>query len=100
TVEVDFAQHRAQGGLGKLRGLVDVIGYFDDGLGGVDNAKGDDGIDLKGDVVAGDDVLRGDLHRFLPQTDANDLLEWAEDPDDARALCGFFHATQCKDDAP
>src|SRR5258708_17122896 len=99
AVEVDFAEHRSQGGLGKLRGLVDVIGYFDDGLGGVDNAKRDDGVDLEGDVVAGDDVLRGNLHRLLAETDANDLVEGAKDPDDAGALGGLPHASQSKDNA-
>src|SRR5258708_407760 len=100
TVEVDFAQHRAQGGLSKLRGLVDVVGYFDDGLGGVNYAEGDDGVYFQRDVVAGYDVLRGNLHRFLPQTDANNLVERAEDPDDAGALGCFLHASQSKDNAP
>ena len=40
AVEVDFSEDGAQGGLGELRGLVDVVCDFDDGLSRVDNAKG------------------------------------------------------------
>ncbi len=98
-VEIDFAEDGAQGGLGELRGLVDVVGDLDDGLGGVDDAEGDDGVDLEGDVVAGDDVLRRDLHGLLAEGDANDLVEGAEDPDDAGALGGLLHAAEAEDDA-
>src|SRR5271163_5078749 len=97
AVEINFTENGAQGGLRKLRGLVDVVGYLDDGLGGIDDAEGDDGVDLEGDVVAGDDVLRGDFHRLLTETDANHLVEWAEDPDDARPLGCLFYATQTED---
>ncbi len=82
-VEVDLAEDGAEGGLGELRGLVDVVGDLDDGLDGVDDAEGDDGVDLEGDVVAGDDVLRRDLHGFLAERDADDLVDGAEDEDDA-----------------
>ena len=58
-VEVDFTEDGAEGGLGVLAGLVDVVGDLDDGVCGVDDAEGDDGVDLEGDVVSGDDVLRG-----------------------------------------
>ena len=88
-VEIDLAEDGAEGGLGELRGLVDVVGDLDDGLGGVDDAEGDDGVDLEGDVVAGDDVLRRDLHGLLAEADADDLVEGAEDQDDAGALGGL-----------
>ena len=52
----------------------------------IDHAQSNDGVDLQGDVVAGDDVLRGNFHRLLPQRDAHDLIEGAEDQDDARAF--------------
>ena len=48
AVEIDFAEDGAQGGLGELGGLVDVVGDFDDGLGGVDDAQGDNGVDFGG----------------------------------------------------
>jgi hypothetical protein len=99
AVEVDFAEDRAQGGLCELRGLVDVVGDFDDGLGGVDDAEGDDGVDLEGDVVAGDDVLRGDFHRLLAETDADDLVEGAEDPDEAWARGCLLDPAEAKNDA-
>ena len=68
------------------RGLVDVVGDLDDGLDGVDDAEGDDGVDLEGDVVAGDDVLGWDLHGLLTEGDADDLVERAEDEDDTGTL--------------
>src|SRR6202035_3944200 len=84
-VEVDFAEDGAEGGLGDLRGLVDVVGDFDDGLDRVDDAKGDDGVDLEGDVVAGDDVLRRDFHGLLTEGDADDGVDGAEDQNYAGA---------------
>jgi hypothetical protein len=98
VVELDLAEDGAEGGLGELRGLVDVVGDLDDGLGGVEDAEGDDGVDLEGDVVAGDDVLRGDLHGLLAQADADDLVEGAEDEDDAGALGGLADAAEAEDD--
>jgi len=97
-VQIDLAKDGAEGGLGELGGLVDVIGDLDDGLGGVDDAEGDDGVDLEGDVVAGDDVLRGDLHGFLTEGDADDLVEGPEDEDDAGTF-GGRDAAEAKDDA-
>jgi len=98
-VEIYFAEDGAESGLGKLRGLVDVVIDLDDGASGVDDAQGDDGIYFEGDVVAGDDVLRGDFHGLLTEGDADDLVEGAEDPDDARAFGGFFDASQPEDHA-
>ncbi len=63
-----------------------IVGDLDDGLGGIDDAEHDDGVDLEGNVVAGDDVLRWDLHGLLPEAHADDLVDGAEDEDDARAL--------------
>src|ERR1700722_2470357 len=98
AVEVDFAEDRTQRGLGELRGLVDVVGDFDDRFGGVDDAEGDDGVDLEGDVVAGDDVLRGDFHRLLAERDADDLVDGAEDQDDAGAGGVVADAAEAEDD--
>ncbi len=99
-VEVDFAEDGAQGGLGELRGLVDVVRDLDDGLDGIDDAQGDDGVDLEGDVVARDDVLRGDLHRFLAERDADDLVERAKDEDDPGTRGVVPHAAEPEDDSP
>ena len=98
-VELHFAEYRAQGCLGELRGLVDVVRDLDYGAGGVEDAQRDDGVDLDGDVVAGDDVLRRNLEHFLPQGDANHLIEWAEDEDDAGAFGLRQDPAEAEDDA-
>ena len=97
-VEIDFAEDGAQRGLRELRGLVDVVGDLDDRLDGIDHAHDDDGVDLQCDVVACDDVLRGDLHRLLAQADADNLVDGAEDQDDAGAGGVVTDAAQAEDD--
>jgi hypothetical protein len=97
-VEIDLAEDGAEGGLGELGGLVDVVCDLDDRFDGVDDAEGDDGVDLEGDVVAGDDVLRGDLHRFLTERDADDTVDGAEDEDNARACGVVTDASEPEDD--
>jgi hypothetical protein len=81
VVELDFAEYGAEGGLGELGGLVDVVGDLNDGTQGVEDAQGDDGVDLDGDVVACDDVLGWDFEDILPKGDADDLLNGSEDED-------------------
>ena len=81
-----FAEHRAQRGLGELRGLVDVVRDFDHGSIGIKHAQGDDGVDLDGDVVAGDDVLRRNFEHLLPEGDANHGIEGREDEDESGAF--------------
>jgi len=98
-IKVDLAEDRAECRLGELGGLVDVVCDLDDGFGGVDDAQGDNGVHLEGDVVLGDDVLGRDLHGFLTERDADDLVERAEDEDDAGAL-GGRDAAEAEDDAP
>jgi hypothetical protein len=78
-VQLHLAQHRAQRGLRKLRGLVDVVGHLDGGVVGVDHVERDHGVHLEGDVVAGDHVLRGNLQHLLAQRDAHHLVEGPED---------------------
>jgi hypothetical protein len=60
---VDFApEDAAQGSLGDLGGREEEVLDVQSGLAGVDDAEIDDGVDLDGDVVLGDDVLRLDVH--------------------------------------
>ena len=76
SVEIDLAENRSEGGLGELAGLIDVVGDFDDSPVWVDDTKGNDGVDLEGDIVAGDDVLRWDLHGLLTEwRRVTDLIE-------------------------
>ena len=84
AVKIDLAEDRAKSGLGELRRLIDVVGDFDDSLGWVDDAKGDDRVDLEGDVIAGDDVLGGDFHGLLAERDAGECVRWVGIPGQGR----------------
>ncbi len=97
AVEVDLAEDGAEGGLGELRGLVDVVGDLNDGLGGIDDAEHDDGVDLERDIVAGDDVLRRNFHGLLTQRDADDLVYRPEDEDDSGTGGGLLDAAETED---
>jgi hypothetical protein len=97
-VEVDLAEDGAEGCLGELRSLVDVVGDLDDCLDRIDDTQGDDGVDLEGDVVAGDDVLGRDFHGLLAERDADHLFEGAEDEDDAGASRIVADAAETEDD--
>lgn len=61
-VEVKIAGDVAKGGLGESAGGVGVIGGFEDGFGGINDAEIDDGVDIDGDVVARDDLLLRNVH--------------------------------------
>ena len=84
TVELHFAEDRAECGLGELRRLVAVVEDFDHRAPRLDHAKEDDRVHLQRDVVARDDVLRRDLECFLPQRDANHAVDRREDQKDSR----------------
>src|ERR1700722_7903290 len=77
-VEFLFAQHRSQRGLCKLRGLVNVVRYFDDGLVRIDHAQKNYRVHFQRDVVAGNDVLWRNLQRLLPQRYAHDAIKRCE----------------------
>ncbi len=56
------------------------------GLVGLHDPEVDDRVDLDGDVVLGDDVLRRDVHDHRPQADLDHLVDDRDQEDDARAL--------------
>jgi hypothetical protein len=84
-------------GLRKLRGLVDVVCHLDGGVVGIHHVERDDGVDLQRDVVARDDVLRRNLEHILAQGDADNLIEWPEDQNDARPLGHRQRMAQAED---
>src|SRR5258708_3891205 len=96
-VEFDLTENSTEGRLRELRGLVDVVRDFDDDFDGIDDAKGENGVDFEGDVVAGDDVLRRHLHGFLSEGDTDDLIDRPEDKDDAGTLGVLPDTTETED---
>src|SRR6187402_412367 len=99
-IEIDFAENTAERGLRKLEGLVDVVAHLDYGQHRIDHPQRQDGVDLERNVVAGDDILRWDLHRFLPETHTHDLVERTEDEDDTGAGGVLADAAQTEDNGP
>src|SRR5882672_4345873 len=85
-VQFDLAQDRAQRSLSELRGLIHVVGNFNYSFARLDHAQEDDRVDLEGDVVAGNDVLRRDFQGLLPQGDAHDAVDGSEYKNDARSF--------------
>src|SRR5258708_36462871 len=98
-VEFLFAEHGVQSSLRELRALVGVIRAFHDGLVGIDHAQKNDGIHFQRDVVAGDDVLRRNFKRFLPQRNPHHAVDRAEDQNYAWSFGLSKKAAEAEDDA-
>ncbi len=97
-VQVGLAEGAAQRGLRDLRRRLDVVRHLRDGVVGVDHAEVDHRVDLDGDVVAGDDLLRRHLMGDGAQVDARHAVDEGNDEEQARAL-GPLNAAQAEDDA-
>ena len=65
-VELDLTQHRSQRRLGELAGGVVVVLDLGDRFARAHDPEVDHRVDLDGDVVAGDDVLRRDIVHDRP----------------------------------
>ncbi len=98
-VEINFAKHRAQSGLGKLLRLPVVVLDARHRLIGAQHFPVHHRIHFQGDVVAGDDVLRRDFQRLLAQVHAHHAVQRGEDQDNARAFRIFQEAAQAEDHA-
>src|SRR6202012_1491719 len=53
-----------------------------------------DSIDLNSNVVLRDNVLRRNFHHFLPQRNADELIEWTQHEDDAGTFGRQLNAPQ------
>ena len=96
-IQLDLAEHRAQRRLRQLRGLVNIVGYLDGRVVGVDHIERNHSVHLDGDVVAGNHVLSWNLEHVLSQRDANHRLHRPEDKDDAWPVWRWRNATQGED---
>src|SRR5262245_28205209 len=105
VVELDLAEHAAQGRLGDLRGRVEIILHGDAGAHRVDHSEVDHRAHLDRHVVARDDVLRRHVERDRLQAHLHDLIDdWHQDDEPrpvalpARVQHGLRAATQTEDD--
>jgi hypothetical protein len=98
-VEVDLAEHAAEGGLRDLRGRDEVVLHLDDGLGGVHHAEVGDGVDLHRHVVLGDDLLRRHVQGDGPQVHLHRLVDEGDQDEQAGSL-DPDQAAEAEHDAP
>ncbi len=97
-IKVEIASDVAESGLGESAGRVGIIRGFKNSLRGVDDAEVNDGVDIDGDVVTGDDFLLRDVHRGGADVNFCHVVDVGND--DAEA--GLQHAgifTEAEDDA-
>jgi hypothetical protein len=85
-VQLDLAQHRAQGGLGQLTGGVEVVLDLDHRLGRITHPHVEHRVHLDRDVVAGDHVLRRDVQRHDSERDSLLVGEAGREEDHAGSL--------------
>ena len=78
-VKVHLSHHVAQGGLGELLNGVGQVANLINGLKRVNNLKIDQGVDLGDHVVAGNNVLLGEVVDVLAQVNAVLKLKNADD---------------------
>lgn len=97
-VEVEVTGNVAEGGLGEGAGCVAVVRGFEDGFLGVDDAGIDDGVDIDGDVVAGDNFLFRDIHRGSANVNFEHFVDVRDDDTEAGVQSARI-AAEAEDDA-
>src|SRR5690606_23359633 len=85
-IEIMFAQHGAQGGLGELAGGFQVMLHLNDRLFGSHHPEVNHRAYLHLHVVARNHVLAGNVHGDHAQIDPHDLLQHGNHEDEAGAL--------------
>jgi len=98
-VELHLAADASKRRLRELRGGIEKVLHLDDRLHGLDDAEIDDGVDLDGNVVPRDDVLRGDIHGDRPHVHADHAVHDGNEDDEAGPLDGNDPA-QPENDGP
>src|SRR6202023_4317209 len=94
-----LAQDGTQRSLCELRGLIHVVGNFDDRLVGIDHAQADHGVHFQRDVVARNDVLGGNLKPFLTKRNAHDAVDGGKHQNHAGTLGLLEQMAEPEDDA-
>jgi len=95
----DLAYDAPQCRLGQLGSAVKVIFDFYHGLVGIYDAKVDDRIELDGDVVTCNHILRWNLQGYGPQADPEQLVHARDDEDNPWPLRPD-QSSQAEDHAP
>src|SRR5262249_22447022 len=99
VIQIGLPQDRTKRRLGNQRGSTHEVEHLDDRLLGINHAKVDDRVDLHGDVVAGDCLLRWHVQRHDPQVDFAHRLDAGDDEEQPRASSAH-QATEAEDYAP
>src|SRR5580765_3356201 len=85
-IELHLAEHAPQGGLGDLRGRVQIVLHGDHRALRIDHPEVDHGADLDRHVVAGDHVLRRHVEGDRLQAHPHDLVDDGDQDDQARPV--------------
>ncbi len=83
-IEVEVAGDVAEGSLGEGAGCVTVVRGFEDSFLGIDDASVDDGVDINGDVVAGDNFLFWNVHRGSADVDFEHFVDIGDNNTETR----------------
>lgn len=83
VVEIGLAQHAAQRGLRKLGGGGEIVLYIYNGFLRLDHPEINHRIDLDGDIVLGDDVLRRHIQNHGAQADLYHFIYYRDQEDQA-----------------
>src|SRR6266567_2595526 len=94
-----LAQHRPKRGLRDLGRCVDVVQDLNDRALRVDHLEVDDGVDLGGHVVLGDDLLRRHLERDHAQVDLHEAVDTERDDEAQARAPDRDQAAKAEDDA-
>ena len=88
-IKLTLAEDATERGLGHHRRRMEVVLNLDNRSLLVDDTEINDGVDLHGHVIPGDDVLRRYVHGHGSQTDADHPIDEGHDDDEARAVAAI-----------
>lgn len=97
VIQFLLSEDAAQGSLGHLACGVEVVFYGDNGFDGVHHLEEKDGVHMDADIIAGDDILGGDIQGVGLEADFANGVNGPENEDDAGAFCVAENAPETED---